>query len=224
MSIADKISRLQTAKENISDAITAQGGTVAEGDGFEEFANDIESISTGQVFHVEYSISSSEPGKLSKITMTPNSDFTLVFPDTVTAISNDIFTMYNPVITKIVMHNNITNIFNGGVYGPVYNGAFAWCYNVNEIVLSENLTNIGDYAFYGTGITSIYIPMSVTYIGSYAFKHTNLTDVYYGGTSSDWQSISVDAFAFESGVNFHYESTYKVQNATTRPRCSKSCL
>ena len=41
MSIADKITRLQTAKNDIATAIAAKGGAVGENDGFEEFSNDI---------------------------------------------------------------------------------------------------------------------------------------------------------------------------------------
>lgn len=47
MSIADKITRLQTAKSGIASAITAKGGTVGASDGFEEFASDIASIPSG---------------------------------------------------------------------------------------------------------------------------------------------------------------------------------
>lgn len=44
MSIATNLQRLVNAKSDIADAITAKGGTVNEGDGFEDFATDIESI------------------------------------------------------------------------------------------------------------------------------------------------------------------------------------
>jgi len=44
MSIADKITRLQNAKTDIAETITSKGGTVSAGDGFEEFADDIETI------------------------------------------------------------------------------------------------------------------------------------------------------------------------------------
>jgi len=47
MSIADCISRLQTASTNIAPAITDMGGTVTEGDGFEEYPADIRTIPTG---------------------------------------------------------------------------------------------------------------------------------------------------------------------------------
>jgi hypothetical protein len=45
--ISQNLTRLQTAKTSIADAITAKGGTVSSGDGFEDFANDIDSIPTG---------------------------------------------------------------------------------------------------------------------------------------------------------------------------------
>ena len=46
MSVADKITRLQNAKEAIATAITTKGGTVSTGDGFEDFADDIGTISS----------------------------------------------------------------------------------------------------------------------------------------------------------------------------------
>ena len=46
--IAENLQRLIDAKEDIADAITAKGGTVNEGDGLEEFPNDIMSIPQGK--------------------------------------------------------------------------------------------------------------------------------------------------------------------------------
>ena len=45
--ISQNLNRLQNAKTAIADAIIAKGGTVSSGDGFEDFANDIDSIPTG---------------------------------------------------------------------------------------------------------------------------------------------------------------------------------
>lgn len=47
MSIADKLQLLAAAKTAIAEAITAKGGTVNEGDGFGDFADDIATISGG---------------------------------------------------------------------------------------------------------------------------------------------------------------------------------
>ena len=46
--IAENLRRLISAKEDIADAITAKGGTVSSGDGFEEFPDDIMSIPQGK--------------------------------------------------------------------------------------------------------------------------------------------------------------------------------
>lgn len=48
MSIATNLQRLVDAKSDIADAITAKGGTVNQGDGFEEFPADIASIPSGE--------------------------------------------------------------------------------------------------------------------------------------------------------------------------------
>lgn len=45
--IATNLQRLVTAKSDIADAITVKGGTVNQGDGFEEFPADIASIPSG---------------------------------------------------------------------------------------------------------------------------------------------------------------------------------
>ena len=47
MSIATQISALQADKTAIANAITAKGGTVGAGDGFDDFAADIATIPTG---------------------------------------------------------------------------------------------------------------------------------------------------------------------------------
>lgn len=45
--IAQNLARLQTARISIADAITAKGGTVNNGDGFEDFPADIATIPSG---------------------------------------------------------------------------------------------------------------------------------------------------------------------------------
>ena len=45
--IAENLTRLTTARTNIANAITAKGGTVTSGDGFEEFPADIATIPSG---------------------------------------------------------------------------------------------------------------------------------------------------------------------------------
>ena len=65
--------------------------------------------------------------------------------------------------------------------------------DINEIVVEDGVTSIGDYAFSDcTSLTSVAIPDSVTRIGHYAFyRCDSLTDVYYSGSEAQWASISI---------------------------------
>ena len=53
--IAENLQRLVDAKDDIAEAITAKGGTVASGDGLEEFAADIATIPSGdKIFRLPF--------------------------------------------------------------------------------------------------------------------------------------------------------------------------
>ena len=56
--IAQNLTRLANAKEAIAEAIEGKGGTLEEGDGFEDFANAIENISGGSSILVTKNITS----------------------------------------------------------------------------------------------------------------------------------------------------------------------
>lgn len=64
---------------------------------------------------------------------------------------------------------------------------------VTEVVIPNNMTNIGNYAFYGcTSLTSVSIPNSVASIGDHAFSQcVNLTDV---NISNSVKEINESAF------------------------------
>lgn len=47
--------------------------------------------------------------------------------------------------------------------------AFYFCDKINEIILPESISRIGDKAFYGTSILQIAIPKQVSFIGDYVF-------------------------------------------------------
>jgi len=50
---------------------------------------------------------------------------------------------------------------------------------VQEIIIPDTVTSIGDYAFYGTGITSVILPENLTSIGDYAYAHCeSLREIY----------------------------------------------
>lgn len=51
--------------------------------------------------------------------------------------------------------------------------------DLHSIKLPEGLKEIGEWAFYGTGLVSIDIPEGLTYIGEYAFANTQLESVVF---------------------------------------------
>jgi hypothetical protein len=74
-----------------------------------------------------------------------------------------------PPGTSIILRNDTIRI-NGA--------AFAEQRNLTSIIIPNNVTSIGNSAFYRSGLTSITIPDSVTSIGSSAFGYcTSLTSV-----------------------------------------------
>ena len=67
---------------------------------------------------------------------------------------------------------------------------------LDEIIIEDGVTNIGNYAFYGAyGAESVRIPATVTSIGTGAFNSTysDLTDVYYSSTMEDWNKIAISS-------------------------------
>lgn len=64
---------------------------------------------------------------------------------------------------------------------------------INTIVLSEGITEIGDYVFDSMyNVSSIQIPSTVTRIGTRAFYHcVSLENVYYEGSAEDWKKLSI---------------------------------
>ena len=130
----------------------------------------------------------------------------ITIPNSVKSIGKSAF-KYCVNLTNIIIPNSVTSIGNSAFYGcnkltDVHiSDLTAWCnivfdYSSNplakaqnlylngelvtELVIPNNVTSIGDYAFYGyKGLTSVTIPNSVTNIGSYAFEGcNNLTDIH----------------------------------------------
>lgn len=96
-----------------------------------------------------------------------------------------------PNVQTIIFPNTVTKIY-AEVEGN-YEYEFSFGSSLNEpsslnplqrVVFSSNLTEIGDYLFVGTSLTSVEIPSTVTTIGRGAFGACkNLTSVTYNGTS-----------------------------------------
>lgn len=66
----------------------------------------------------------------------------------------------------------ITGIKSGTASSPTINGS-----NISDVVIGNNIEEIGDYAFYSKKVDTIEIPESVKRIGNYAFYSCNLSSI-----------------------------------------------
>ena len=131
----------------------------------------------------------------------------VVIPDevegiTITSIAGDVFAG-NDAITSIDMktqNNHITSIGSGAFNGceglssvalsedpgftTIPDNAFKGCSSLSAITLGNNITTIGNNAFYGTALTTITLPSSLTSpLGEGAFDEcSNLTAINASGS------------------------------------------
>lgn len=90
------------------------------------------------------------------------------------------------VIPDSVVYNNISY--------PVIrigNGAFRYCYDVDTVVISNNVTTIGYRAFELCSLVALNIGGNIVRMEAYAFEGCNsLNYVNFRGTSSAWSQIT----------------------------------
>ena len=205
MSIQDKITRLQNAKADIADAITAQGGTVNEGDGFEEFANDIGTIQTGgdlESFIAGTSTSVTYEGEIVRdCAFAGMSDLEEVNLPNALYIGRDAFANHyyysdseisDPSSGDLAFNNNSLTTVNMPKVTNIMQSAFEECEGLTSIDLPNTLIRIGNQAFGNSGLESIVIPDSVLYIDHRAFM--GCTHLAALTLSNGITSISDNAF------------------------------
>ena len=97
---------------------------------------------------------------------------------------------------------NVSNI----TVSSVGDYAFYGCTSITSVTITGGTTSVGKYAFYGTGLTSVTIPVSVTVIEDYAFGDISaLEDVYYGGSEAQWAAIEIgEGNASLTAATIHY--------------------
>lgn len=102
--------------------------------------------------------------------------------DVVTSIDQGVFAQ--TTLVSVTIPDSVTEI---------HDYAFAGCYNLKEVKLSNNLTRVGEMVFSEcSSLTSIVLPDSLTSIDYGAFWICwNLTDVYYTGSEEAWAEIEI---------------------------------
>ncbi len=88
--------------------------------------------------------------------------------------------------------NSIKNIVISNSLTQIPDFAFNNC-NIKEVTIGNSVQTIGYSAFYGCALLeSVVVPESVTKITSYAFYRCSiLTTVYYKGNEAGWSAISI---------------------------------
>ena len=105
-------------------------------------------------------------------------------PDTVTSIGYEAFSGCSS-LTSITLPDSVTSIGKA---------AFFNCDALTSINIPEGVTSIAKETFVSCeNLSSVTIPDSVTSIGNHAFDNcASLTTVIYGGTPTEWATISKD--------------------------------
>jgi len=67
----------------------------------------------------------------------------------------------------------------------------------NEYQMYEGVKTIRPYAFINAEIGTLHFPTSVTLIKGWAFYNSNIGILEYAGTSSQYNSIETEEYAFE---------------------------
>ena len=103
-------------------------------------------------------------------------------PEGVASIGRSAFEACN-ALTSVTVPTSVTTIGEE---------AFRSCEGLTSVTISEGLTSIENSAFHDCiALTEITIPASVTTIsGSAFFRCEALADVYYGGTETQWATLT----------------------------------
>lgn len=67
---------------------------------------------------------------------------------------------------------------------------FSSCENLERVDIPNGVARITMFAFAGSGVTTLILPVSITEIENNAFQNcTGLTQIIYGGTEEQWNSV-----------------------------------
>ena len=173
--IAENLTRIQSAKTDIRTAIEAKGVTVPSSATIDTYDTYVSQISGGMPM----------PSKLSSASF---NDYGLItsaeIKSGVTSIDYNAFS-YCQKLSSCTIPDSVTSIGSG---------AFDGCGSLTSIDIPNSVTSIGDWAFAYCSFSSIVIPDSVASIGGSAFQNcTGLTSCTIG---SGITSIGIGGFSY----------------------------
>ena len=89
--------------------------------------------------------------------------------------------------------------------------AYAFRYStLTNVTISDSATTIGEFAFSNsTSIATVIIGNNVTSIGNAAFYGCSIVNVYYKGSSSDWSNLTIgsDNSKLTNATRYYYSET-----------------
>lgn len=119
--------------------------------------------------------------------------------------------------------DQLTSVVIPGSLGT-FKGSFQDCLKLTSVTFEEGITEIGDYAFWAAGITSVTIPASCTRVGYAAFQNCSALTSLTFAEGADAQNVTIAdwAFAFSPITRLHFPArvvsigfaSFKNHNAT----------
>ena len=130
----------------------------------------------------------------------------ITIPASVTSIGNSAFSACSNLATMIVEDGNPEYDSRNGCNAIIEKSTNTLIAGCKNTIIPGDVTSIGVFAFYGSGLTTITIPASVTYIGYDAFYDcTEVTDVYCDADPAalTWDENGCDDFKYDGSTIIH---------------------